>query len=233
MENVTLNQIAYSIFETVRGQINDDDNIAIEQIKDLVHSTRSRLLHQKFNKNIRVIEDSFTQSLGQLEIEAVDSSNHSTIKSGRYMYRTKKEIPATISRTNYEGTFLRIGPADELATEYNLVSYNRALHSGNGKFNKDVIFCFIRDSRIYLISSSGAYHKGVQFIDVIGVFDNPTQVAKFKDVNGSSLYSDDGRYPVSRALRDDIENLILKEKFGIKANAPSDKTNDGTMVLNG
>lgn len=229
MENVTLNEIAYNIFETVRGQISDDDNISIEYIKDLVHSTRARLLSQRFNKNVRTIEDVFTQSLGALEIEAVDSSAHSTLKSGRYMYRTKLEIPATISRHNQEGTFTRIGPADELGVEYNLVSYNRALHSGNGRFNKDSIFCFLRDNRIYIISNSGAYHKAVQYIDVIGVFDNPTQVARFKDKSGDSLYSDDGRYPVSRSMKDDIENLILKEKFGIKLQAQSDKVNDGTI----
>lgn len=229
MENITLNEIAYGIFEIVRGNISDDDNISLEHIKDLVHSTRARLLKQKFDKNIRVIEDVYTQSLGALELEAVDSSAHSSIKAGRYMYRTVDEIPATISRHNYEGTFTRIGPADELAVEYNLVSYNRALHSGNGRFNKDTVFCFLRDNKIYLISNSGKYHKAVQFIDVIGVFENPTQVAKFKDENGNSRYSDDGRYPVSRTLADDIQNVILKEKFAIKATAPSDKVNDGTM----
>lgn len=233
MENVTLNQIAYNIFETVRGHLTDDDNINIEYIKDLVHSTRARLLTQKFEKNARVIDNTFVQSLGALEIEPVDSSVHSTIKSGRYMYRTVREIPQTIVRKNYEGTFTRVGPADQLSVEYNLVSYNRALHSGNGRFNKDIIFCFLKDNKIYLISSSGAYHKAVKYIDVEAVFDNPTQVAKFNDVNGNSLYSDDGKYPVSRSLKDDIENLIIKEKFGIKLSAPADKVNDGTMKLNG
>ena len=69
----------------------------------------------------------------------------------------------------------------------------------------------------------------MQFIDVIGVFENQSQVAKFKDSNGYSLYSDDGRYPVSRTLADDIQSVILKEKFAVKASAPSDKVNDGTM----
>lgn len=229
MENITLNQIAYGILEVVRGHISDDDDISIEQIKDLVHSTRARLLKQKFDKNTRVIDDVFLQSLGAVEIEAVDASAHSSIKAGRYMYRTKEEIPATIARHNYEGTFTRIGPADKLATEYHLVSYNRALHSGYGRFNKDTIFCFLRDNRIYIISNSGAYHKGVQFIDVVGVFENPSQVARFKDVGGNSLYSDNANYPVSRALADDIQNLILKEKFAIQANAPSDNVNDGTQ----
>lgn len=231
MENITLNQIAYGILESVRSHISDDEDISIDYIKNLIHSTRSRLLKQRFDKNLRVIEDVFTQSLGAVEIEAVDASAHSTIKAGRYMYRTIEEIPATISRHNSEGTFTRIGPADQLGVSYNLVTYNRALFSGNGRYNKDVIFCFLKDNRIYIISNSGAYHKGVQFISVTGVFDNPTQVARFTDVAGNSLYSDTGRYPVSRTMADDIENLIIKEKFGIKLSAPGDKVNDGTNIL--
>jgi len=166
MENVTLNQIAYEIFEAVRGHISDDDDISIEQIKDMVHDTRARLLKQKFDKNPRVIDNAFVQSLGALEIEPVDSSAHSSIKAGRYMYRIKLEIPQTIVRHNSEGTFTRIGPADKLAVEYNFLSYNRALYSGNGRFNKDMIFSFLRDSKIYIISNSGLFHKGVQFIGV-------------------------------------------------------------------
>jgi hypothetical protein len=231
MENITLNQIAYGIFEIARIKLSDDDDISIDLIKDYVHSTRARLLEQKFNKNARIIEDVYTQSLGPIEIEAVDSSLHPTLKSGRYMFRTIEEIPATIDRKNYEGTFVRIGPADQLGVEYNLVSYNRALFSGNGRFNKDTVFCFLRDNRIYLISNSGLIHKGIQFIDVIGVFENPSQVARFKDSNGNSLYSDSGRYPVSRTLADDIQNVIFKEKFGIKVNIPPDIQNDGTQKI--
>ena len=66
---------------------------------------------------------------------------------------------------------------------------------------------------------------------MIGVFENPSQVARFKDSNGNSLYSDSGRYPVSRTLADDIQNVILKEKFGIKVNVPPDVQNDGTQKI--
>jgi len=225
--NVTLNQIAYGLFETVRGRISDDSNISVDEIKDAIHSARATLLKQKFDKNLRVIDDVFTQSLGALEIEPIDSSAHSTITSGRYMFRTVKEIPPTIERRNYEGTFTRVGPADKLATKYNLVSYDRALYSGNGRFNKDQVFAFLRDNKIYLISNSGAYHKTVQFIDVKGVFQNPAQVAIFKDVSGSSLTFPDEAYPISRNMRGIIEQMILKDKFGIEAQAPSDKLNDG------
>jgi len=230
MYNVTLNQIAHSILESVRGKIVDDDNIDIDQIKDMVHSARAKLLKQKFDKNLRVIDDVFTQSLGSIETEQVDTSIHPTIPSGKYSLRTTVDIPETIDRRNYEGTFTRIGPAERLSAKFNLVSYDRAIHSGNGKFNRNEVYAFLVDSRIHLISNS-LYHKPIQFIDVIGVFQNPTQVAQFIDEEGSSLYSDDKRYPISRAMRDDIENLIIKERIAQQSQAPSDVVNDGTDTL--
>ena len=44
MENVTLNEIAYSIFETVRGQIADDDNI-ITLRSSVRKAAESKLAH--------------------------------------------------------------------------------------------------------------------------------------------------------------------------------------------
>lgn len=229
--NVTLNQIAYGLFEEVRQTISDDTDIDLRQIKDMIHNVRATLLKQKFDKNVRVIDDVFTQNLGALKLEAVDSSLHSTITSGRYVFRTVEELPPTIERRNYEGTITRVGPADQLATSYNLVSYERALYSGNGRFNKDMIFAFLKDNKIHVISNSGAFHKAVQFIDVRGVFQNPEQVARFSDVNGSSLTFSDEAYPISRNMRSTIEDM-LRQKLGITAQAPTDKVNDGEEKLN-
>jgi hypothetical protein len=230
MYHVTLNEIAHSIFDSVRGKVGDDDNIDIDQIKDLVHSTRAKFLKQKFDKNLRVIDDVFTQSLGALETEQVDSSIHPDIPSEKFMLRTILEIPETLDRRNYEGTFTRIGPAERRSQKFNFISYDRAIYSGNGRFNRNEVYAFLLDSKIHLISNS-IYHKPIQYIDVIGVFQNPTQVAMFKDENGDSLYSDDGRYPVSLAMRNDIENSIIAERMAPEAQAPSDVVNDGTDTL--
>lgn len=227
MYNVTLNEIAFSIHETVRGKLSDDDNISIDQIKDMVHSTRARLLKQKFDQNLRVIDDVFTQSLGAIEVDQVDSSIHPDISSDKWMLRSLLEIPETVDRRNYEGTFTRIGPAERKSHKFNLVSYDRAIHSGHGRFNRNEVYAFLLDSKIYLMSNS-IYHKPINFIDVIGVFQNPTQVAMFKDSDGDSLYSDDGRYPISRAMRDSLESIIIKERIAPQSQAPSDVVNDGT-----
>jgi hypothetical protein len=229
--NVTLNQIAYGLLEEIRKNVSDDTDIDLRQIKDAIHDARATLLKQKFDKNLRVIDDVFTQTLNALEIEAVDSSVHSTITSGRYFFRTVKEIPPTIERRNYEGTFTRVGPADKLAVQYNLVSYDRALYSGNGRFNKDMIFAFLHNNKIHLISNSGAFHKAVQFINVEGVFQNPEEVARFMDSSGDSLTFSDKAYPISRNMRGTIEQM-LRQKFGIAAQAPTDKVNDGEENVN-
>ena len=230
MYNVTLNEIAYSIFESVRGKLSDDDNIAIEQIKDMVHNTRAKLLKQKFDKNLRVIDDGYTQSLGAIEVELVDSSIHTTLLSDKHVLRTTVDIPETIDRRNYEGTFTRIGPADRLSHKFNLVSYDRAIYSGNGRFNRNEVYAFLLDNRVNLIGD-GIYYKAIQFIDVVGVFQNPSQVAQFTDISGNSLYSDDARYPISRAMRDDIEGIIIKDRIAIQSQAPSDVINDATDTL--
>ncbi|KKM22112.1 hypothetical protein LCGC14_1628680 [marine sediment metagenome] len=201
--------------------------ISLDQIKDMIHDVRATLLKQKFDKNLRVIDDVFTQPLGAIQIEFIDSSLHSNISSGRYMFRTVREIPPTIDRRNYEGTITRVGPADQLGVKYNLVSYDRALYSGNGRFNKDQIFAFLKDDKMHLISNSGLYHKTVQYIEIRGVVQNPEQAARFADVRGSSLSFSDKAYPISRAMRSTIESIILKERLGIKAQAPEDKVNDG------
>jgi hypothetical protein len=213
--------------ESVRGRISDDDNISIDQIKDMVHSTRAMLLKQKFDKNLRVIDDVFTQSLGSIETELVDSSIHPDIPSGKFMLKTTVDIPESIDRRNYEGTFTRVGPAERLSQKFNLVSYDRAIHSGNGRFNRNEVYAFLLDRRIYMISNS-LYHKPIQFIDIIGVFQNPTQVAMFKDENGDSLYSDDGNYPISRAMRDTMETMIIKGRVAPQSAVASDVINDGT-----
>lgn len=230
MYHVTLNEVANSVFESLRGKIGDDDNISINQIKSLIHSTRATLLKQKFDRNLRVIDDVFTQSLGAVQMEQVDSSIHPEIPSNKYLLRSVEEIPETIDRRNYEGTFTRIGPSERRSNKFNLVSYDRALNSGNGKFNRNEVYAFLLDSKIYLISNS-VYHKPIGFIDVIGVFQNPTQVARFKDQAGESLYSDDGRYPISMSLRDSIENIIIKSRLAAQSQVPSDVVNDATDSL--
>jgi hypothetical protein len=185
------------------------------------------LLKQKFDRNLRVIDDVFTQSLGSIETEQVDSSIHPDIPSGKYLLRTIVDIPETVDRRNYEGTFTRIGPAERKSHKFNLVSYDRAIWSGNGRFNRDEVYAFLLDSRIYLMSNS-VYHKPIQYIDVVGVFQNPKQIAMFKDEDGDSLYSDDRRYPISMAMKNMLEEMIIKGRMAPQTSVPSDVVNDAT-----
>jgi len=224
MDNITLNIIAFNIFENLRANIGDDDSISIDQIKDEIHSVRAMQLKQKFDKAPLYIDSTFSQTLGPIEIEQVDSSIVTGVPAGKFMYRTKRDIPQTVERKHQEGTFLRIGPADRLNEKYHLVSYARALKSGNGRFNRDTIYVFIADERIYIISN-GELHGEVQRIDIIGIFQNPRDVALFKDSNGDSLYSDDARYPISRSIVPDLEKIVL-DRIKSQIAPPADEVNN-------
>lgn len=230
MENITLNQIAYSLLDMVRGTLSDDEDIDIREVKNWIHTTRAVILKQKFDKNIRVIDSSYTQSLGSVEMEVVNSSVDTLLQTDKYYVRSVLDIPSTIERSNSEGTFVRIGPADRKADKYNIISLNRAIYCGSGKFNKNSIYAFILDNKIYL-SSNTDISNIIKYIDVIGVFQNPSQVAIFKDVNGDSLYSDDKEYPISRSIVATLEDMVIKSKLTITSVMPSDKINDSTHKL--
>lgn len=225
--NITLNQIAYNILESVRGKIKDDENISLRQIKEMVNDARALLLRRKFAKDPWRIDDIYVQEF-TAEIEEIDSSEVAAVASGKSMYRTVLEIPSTVDRSGSEGTLLRVGPADSLNERYTLISHERALWAGNGKFNADSIFTFIKNRKVYVISKTGTYSEGVKYIAVRGVFENPTEVAQFKDSDGESFYSDDDQYPVSSTLVGAIEEMVVKMLIQTKVQAEQDNVNDGT-----
>lgn len=224
--NISLNEEVYIIAEKLRGELGDDMEIDLRELKHLYHNTRATLLRQLFQRRQSTyIDDIYTQTLNDIELEVIDSSLVATLPSGNKMIRTNVTIPQTIDRPGKVGTFKRIGPADRLAERYDVVSYERALRTGNGRFNSDQIVSFLLDNRIYLYSKSGL-HLGLQYIDVVGVFQNPSEVAKFNDSNGNSLYSDDGEYPISRTMANTIQAMIFEQHGVPSISNPTDKVND-------
>jgi hypothetical protein len=159
---------------------------------------------------MRLPDEHWVQDLGYVEMEKVDSSVYSGIASEKYILRSVKSIPWTIHYKGDPGGFTRIGPADKLGINYRLVSYERALVSGNGKFNTDQVYAYIDGDKLCLISKSNI-HKQLKYINVKGIFQNPIDAYEFK--NGANSYSWDYEYPISDALMNDLKNIIVKENF--------------------
>jgi hypothetical protein len=167
------------------------------------------------------ISDTISQSLGEIEIEQIDSSIVPSLPSSCSLFRSTVIIPRTIDRKNIGSSFRRIGPTDRLSEKYDVLSLENALRSGHGRFNKDDIVSFILDDRIYLYTRGNLVFMP-QYIDVVGVFENPTTAGKIED----PLYNDDSLYPISESLIEEMESLIQRGNFRLTVNQAEDKTED-------
>lgn len=221
MTTTTLNQLIYELLELRRANLKETDPVTIRLVVDWIQSQRARLIRQKLSRPITQIEDNLAQDLGANVTMTKVSSNDYSIDTGEYMWRTSIEIPHTIGRRDGKGTFLRVGPADKLTTEFDVVPYYRIPYVGNGKYNRDTVFAFVLGDYIYLHSKSG-FHLTIDKINVKGVFQDPIAAALIAD----PTWTYDDNYPVNKSIVDELKLLIVKEKFPLTLLQAEDKTDD-------
>ena len=218
----SLHDIAYEIIELYRATYKVTDSLDIRQVKSWIHNYRAFLLHQKFMRPMSMIDYAYRQDLGILKLELVDSSLLPGFESGKHMVRTIEDIPSLIEDNRKLPVFTRLSVADRFRRNINHVTYERALVSGNGRFNSNDLFAFLFDSKIYLISKEEIYYKGISHLHAEGVFEDVTTAAKFKN----SDYTDKDPYPITKAMLSDIHRLIASEKFPLVMTQLKDNISD-------
>lgn len=222
MITTTLNQLVYELLEQRRGDLKDTDPVTVRLVIDWIQSRRAQLLKRQFAKPLRSVDENLVQDLGVITMEQVQSNDMSpTVSTGEWMWRSTIEIPKTIDNSGGNGTFTRIGPASKLHHSFKILSYNKALHFGNGKFNKHSVVAFILGDYLYTHSKSG-FHFNHKYLNVRGVFQDPIAAARI--TNTAWGYDDD--YPINKSLIDDLKDSIVKAKFPTTYAAPEDNTDD-------
>jgi len=220
----TLNECIYGVLDRIRPQLSDDESISERQITFDFENMRARFLRNEFNKN-RTIDPAFIQDLGCIPLETVDRAECCEISADCYIVRTAVELPGTIEKWN-ETSLTRIGPIDKLQRPYSLVPYERAVYSGNGKFNGKAVFAFLRNRRIYLVSQSRLL-KHMEYLNVQGVFEEPRVAANFVDCDNKPCYTDNSPYPINKWLIDHITRQLIQEYVPLST-APADTQNDAS-----
>ena len=223
----TLNQIVSDLHLLARGgQIADDDPIETAQIKEWVHSQRALWLRNELNKN-RSIDDNIIQDLGCVELERVDAASCCDITSDCIVVRSKLNIPVGIEM-NQRTAITRVGPIKKTDKYlFSFLPFERAVWAGNGQFNKNVIFSFLLNNKLHLIGNeNNDLLKIIKYANVRGVFEDPTEAAKFSYCSGQACYADTDKYPINKWLLDYLKAEILKSKFAIIVGSSSDTKND-------
>lgn len=225
---MTLNEAAYRVRRFYRTHYKETDELDIRYVYSWVVTTRAKLLKQRFDKPMATVDNNFVQDLGPVEMELVDSSIVPTLPSNKKFLRTVRDIPPTIDRSGHTGTFTRIGPADQLTTNYKVLDYDDVFYYGNGKFNGNDICAFPLNGKIYLYSK-GRNHFNIRYINVRGAFLDPRDAAIFKD----PTWSEDDEFPMNETLIDDMENIIRNEKilFNVPKDVSGNSANDLAPTL--
>lgn len=220
----SLNEIVYDIIESYRATYKNTDSLDERLVATWIQHYRAELIKQRLEESMRIVDEHWVQDLGAIEMQRIDSSLVSGFASDRYIMRSAREIPPTIQTKFGIGTFTRISPADRLENKFNLVSYERALYSGNGKYNNKDVFVFLDNKYLYLMSKSNL-HKYIKYIQVKGVFQNPIEAYEF--VHGVNSYSWDYEYPISESLISGLKAFIKDKELRFKLTPLEDNVQNG------
>lgn len=216
---MTLNQISYNILKKIKPVLTDDTNLSIDTVKYDVNTERALILKGLIEGTKHFsIDDVLVQDLGCVELETADAAECCDFSTGCTVLRTKKEIPAEIRIT-------RVGPIIKTRPRFKLVTYEEALMSGNGKFNKNTIFAYPLNDRIYLVSKSQDLPL-LEYINIRGVFEDPREVADFTQCDtNTACYSDDDDYPMPQWMETIIRDRLMKV-YSVTEQLPVDLAND-------
>lgn len=217
---MTLNEIAYNLLNQVRGgRSHHDEHISLDQIKFNIKHYRAVFIRRDFARsgfNSRHTE----QDLGCLELKKVDPSKCCNLPSSCSVYRTIEKIPRTI-RYNFEEALTHVGDITGTGT-IPIVNSNMVKFLIHDKYTNKNYKAYMIEDYLYIYNADG-----LRYINVRGVFEDPEEVSKFKDCDGSDCYDDNvNNYPIPMDMLEQINKSILSGELGLLAGTNSDTTND-------
>ena len=213
----TLNEIAYDLLSIVRPQLSDDNDIDIRQIKFWIRNQRSLWLRNELNRK-RTIDEEVIQTICA-DIEEVDASDCCDITINCSILRSKKKIPKTIELHN-KNAIVRVGPVNKKGKPFSYIGYERVPWVGNGRFNQHLLYAFLYNEYIHVLTNNSAY-QDLKTIVIRGVFEDPIEVSAFTDCDDQPCYTDDDAYPLKSWMIPALKEAILKSNLMIEAQAES------------
>ena len=206
----TLNELYYELWLDVSQSIADDSVLDSRLLKQFIHTTRALFARNEMNKSHRTVDAALIQDLGMVELEMADSFVDTGLDNISYtILRSRELIPRAIELHN-KPAITYVGSVDQIQKSFKLVDISSVPYTGNGKFNKSLIFAFLMNDRIYVIGNcNNIAFKGLKYINVKGVFENPEDAAKFNRPDGTPCYSDEGQYPLPNYMWKYIKKEII------------------------
>tara|TARA_B100001057_G_scaffold53533_1_gene47535 strand:- start:2977 stop:3642 length:666 start_codon:yes stop_codon:yes gene_type:complete len=215
---MTLDEIAYNILNLLRaGRSSNDEIISLEQLKFNIKHYRAMLIRRDYARN-GYVSNHLEQDLGCLDLEKVDASKCCNLPQNCPVYRTKRKLPKTV-RFNFRDAFTFIGKPNGTDTiprietyEVEYIPYDKYT-SGRTKY-------YVIDEYIYVYNP-----KGLEAINVRGVFEDPEDIANFSTCDGE-CYDDKTPFPLPMDMVSAITAGLAQGELILLTGGINDTTND-------
>ena len=216
---MTLDEIAYNILNLLRGgRTSNDELISVEQIKFNIKHYRAMLIRRDYARN-GYVSNHIDQDLGCLKIIQVDASKCCNLPQDCPVYRTERKPPKTV-RFNFTDAFTFIGKPNGTGTipkvdahEIEYLPYD-TYTSGHTKY-------YVIDDYIYVYNP-----KGLEAINIRGVFEDPEAVANFATCTDGFCYDDQSPFPLPMDMVSTITAGIAAGELTLLSGGVNDSTND-------
>jgi len=219
----TYNEIVYNLKNLYRGGItSDDDTISNKQLIFIFNYYRAKLIREDLNKK-RTIDRQLIQSLNCIRVECVDAAECCEIAdSGSTVLRTVEPLPKFLELHD-KNLLLFVGTVDGVKS-FQITTQTGSKWTQFSKYIGRMTRAYIKDSNRYLYIINPP--KGIEFITVQGVFENPEDARNVTNCEGNPCFSYDDEYPISAHMIPVINELIMTKELKAFVTTPTDETND-------
>lgn len=215
---------------TIRPKMINGDSINKELVSFHVKNVRAQLAKQYIGK-YGVLDNSYVQSLGCVELTLADKSSCCSYPTGCKILRTNIKIPQTINGST--NLLTRVGPVNMVETGFQHIEFERVPFSGLNRFTRNLTkwFKIKSDDYVYVLVDENTYmNLGLEVINIQGIFSDPEDVRFFVNCStGETCFNSDSQFPVPVSLIPIIQDIVIKNFIGIQAIAPIDSSSDGKI----
>ena len=211
--------MAYNLLNLLRGgRSSNDEHISLAQIKFNIQHYRAMFILRDYARNAYVSK-TIEQDLGCLNLIQVDATKCCDLPPTCPVWRTERKMPKAV-RFNFRDAFTFIGKPDGMSAiprvephEIQWLEYE--------KYTKGLTRYYVIDEYIYLYNP-----KGLEKINVRGVFENPEEVYNFKECDNGPCYDDNMDYPLPLDMVSSINQGLLNGELQVIAGSFPDTQND-------
>lgn len=212
---MTLDEMVYEVWEEVRRNIVDDDEIDYRLIAKQIHDQRATWVENSLNKNEAF--DRFSQSLGTITFEPAPASFDEQTDLGRVMLVSQQTIP-TPMYLNKKPLF-SIAPIAIHGIYFKYADPQTIWAVGNGKFNARQIFYTWINDKIMLVANDSNNFQFLKNLHIEAILEDPSELSTF---NASTT-----DYPINGKTWTYMREFVVKALLR-KISSTEDKINNST-----